>query len=430
MAIGPRIELRQRQSLAITPQLRQAISLLELGATELEDTLTREAEANPLLEFRPATGLAADRPDDAQIAERPSLQAHLQRQIAVSHGTDRGRALATLLVGELDERGYLAAPLFELADRHDARVGEIEDALGLLQSCDPPGIGARTLAECLELQLLESGAVSPVMRTVLGNLDLVAAARLDDLARRAGVPIAAIEDALERIRALDPAPARAFTIATAPAHRPEIVVTRKPDGTLRVELAPDALPRLLIDETYAAELSAAGSETRRFASIHRANATALQRALDTRARLLFAVAREIVSRQAAFFERGPEALVPLRMGEIARAVDAHESTISRIVRAKMLQGPNGAFLLRSFFGVSASATGAEIAPRALKLRIRRIIEEENPQTPLPDREIAARLEADGVDVARRTVAKYREEMGIGSSAQRKRAARLRSWTRR
>ncbi|HEU0221809.1 MAG TPA: RNA polymerase factor sigma-54 [Paracoccaceae bacterium] len=478
MGLGQRLELRQTTQLVMTPQLQQAIRLLQMSNLELSAFVTAEMERNPLLEVDPReetpapppepeprledrlrdavpgtaeaeldasrdslydeappdlqTGWASpggrgvqgqEAPDFTEaIAGATALRDHLIAQIGLMSAPPSRLALGRLLVDELDEAGYLRTPERELAERYGLPWAEIEAAVGLLQSCDPPGIGARSLAECLALQLAAKNRLDPAMQAVLDHLELLAQGRFDRLMELAGVGSEDMADIVAEIRALDPKPGCAFQVTPLETVLPDILLRRDRAGGWVVELNSETLPRLLVNNSYAARISARYGTARSYISECRASASWLLKTLESRARTILKVASEIVRRQEGFFAQGVSALRPMTLRDVAEAVGMHESTISRVTSGKYLACERGLFELRFFFstGVASSDGGESLSSTAIRDRIRRLIDEEEPQNILSDDTIVSILKRDGVDIARRTVAKYREAMSIPSSVQRRR----------
>ncbi|MFV0474755.1 MAG: RNA polymerase factor sigma-54 [Pikeienuella sp.] len=470
MQVAPRLELKQSQQLVMTPQLQQAIRLLQMSHLEAAAFVAEEVEKNPLLkvddgaaetpappETRGAEavdraladggaeaaldtgfdsgrenlhdapwsgarggGLGADG-DLADIGERTaakiSLRDHLLPQIAASGAPQATRTAAALLVDELDEGGYL---------RPDPETPPAEGfaaALALLQNCEPTGIGARDLKECLALQLRERDRLDPAMAALLDNLEDLAAARISRLRAACGVDDEDLRDMIAEIRELDPRPGAAFTVEIAQAVTPDVFVRRQPHGGWVVELNADASPKLSLDRAYMNRLSASGVvETRAFAASCRQNADWLIRALEQRAETILKVATEIVRRQAGFFHDGVGALTPMTLKSVAEEIGMHESTVSRVTSNKFLACERGVLELKFFFsqGLAASDGGEAVSAAAVRHRIKALIDKEDKARALSDDRIVTLLKQSGVDVARRTVAKYREAMNIPSSAQRKR----------
>jgi RNA polymerase sigma-54 factor len=432
VALTPRIVLRQSQTLVMTPQLQQSIKLLQMSSTELAAYVAAEVERNPVLELRaPRPGpTGPPRPSGAgpvedpvlRIAAETTLWEHLHRQIR-SHRLDARDAEAALLVAdELEEDGYLRIGLDEVAARHllsDARAAR---ALAIVQSCDPAGVGARSLAECLALQLRERDRLDPAMEAMLGHLDLAARGRTRELERICGVDAEDIADMLAELRSLDPKPGQRFATTPVQAATPDIFVGRRGDGGLVVELNSETLPHVLIDNLYVAELASGDESARAFVSECRSNAGWLVRALEQRARTILKVATEIALRQERFFDDGIGALRPLTQRAVADAIGMHESTVSRVAAGKYLGCAQGNFELRSFFSSAIQSVDGDEAfsAAAVQSRIRALIDAEPRGRPLSDDRLVTALAGEGIDIARRTVAKYRDVMGLPSSVERRR----------
>ncbi len=482
-APGPSLRLRQvqRQTLTMTPALQQSLRLLQLSADELGEAVKEAIESNPLLQpeeveappaapeppprpqprsdlgFRPYNQLAAalggrrsgQRPDgggdgggDGGMAEPAgdTLDATLNEEIAFGFATETERAVAQMLAGLLDEAGYLAGSVEEVAAACDASAATVEAVLARLQSIFGTGLFARTLAECLALQLEARGALDAPMQALLDNLELVAAGRVDRLARLAGVDDAAVVAMIAEIRTLDPRPGLSAGGATATTVIPDLLMSRYRKGTpldasraVRIgdwllEINPELQPRVGIDEgQYSALRSATRkSEERSYLSERMREARWLLRTLDFRAAAILKIGAAIVSRQADFFESGVNGLHPLTRREVAEAAEVHESTVSRAVTGKYLASPQGTFELDWFFSAAIpdSTGGPPHSARRVRRRIRDLIRAED--TPLSDAALARQLHDEGFALARRTVAKYRETLGIAASAQRRRWRRLRS----
>lgn len=412
----------------------EAATLFEAGSENLYESAdgpTGAVSASDYGTFSmgPGAGIGRSGEDwDESVADRAvaatTLRDHLLPQIALASAPRMARALAALLVDELDEAGYLRTDLPALAARLGAQAGVVDEALSVLQSCDPSGIGARDLAECLALQLRERDRLDPAMQALLLRLDDLAAARFDRLRIDCGVSAEDLSDMIAEIRRLDPRPGAAFTGGLAAPITPDVFVWRSRDGGWAVELNAEALPRILMDRRYAVAQrgGAAGAETRVWLAECRQNADWLIRALDQRARTILKVATEIAQLQAGFFESGVSALVPLTLKTVADRIEMHESTVSRVTSNKFLSCERGTFELKFFFtqAIAAADGGNAVSAAAVRHRIEALIAAEDASRPLSDDRIVTLLKQYGVDVARRTVAKYREGMNIPSSAQRRR----------
>ncbi|NOR63178.1 MAG: RNA polymerase factor sigma-54 [Rhodobacteraceae bacterium] len=417
MGIAQRIELKQQQKLAMTPRLQQAIHVLQLSGAELEAYLEREAESNPLLAL-PASRSHNDGFSALEMlgdSETP-LEA-LHRQIGLMRIPFHVAALAKALAGELSESGYLRSPVFELAERLKAKTCDIESALTALQACEPTGIGARSVAECLALQLKAVNRFDPVIQLVLDNLILVANDDLAALAAKTGEPEAAVQDIIAEIRALNPRPGAGLGTAPVGDVIPEVEVKLGEMGMWNVALIPEALPKLLIDQSYITNVANGGEAAADFTQQSLEAAHWLIRALDQRANTILKVAGAIVAHQFAWFTDGDRAMRPLTLAMIADKIGAHESTVSRVTAGKHLTCRRGTFELKHFFTAKIAGLDKNTVFSALSIRarIKHHISQESYKNTLSDDGLVNILREDGVDIARRTVAKYREAMGIPSS---------------
>jgi RNA polymerase sigma-54 factor len=282
-------------------------------------------------------------------------------------------------------------------------------------------VGARNLGECLALQLRDRNRLDPAMQAMLDNLPLLARARMAELQALCGVDDEDMAEMLGEIRALDPKPGLRFCADAAAPIAPDVYVMRAPGGGWAVELNTETLPRVLVDNHYAARIDARDTTTRAFVSELRASATWLARSLEQRARTILRVATDLARHQEAFFDTGPDALRPLTQRSVAERLGLHESTISRVTAGKFVACDRGVFEMRTLFSSSIQAAdgGEAFSATAVQSRIRRMISEESPGLPLSDDKIVARLAEAGIEIARRTVAKYREGMGIPSSVERR-----------
>ena len=486
MALGPRLDLRQTQSLVMTPQLQQAIKLLALSNLEIEAFIGDALEANPLLDAGGALGEAeaapevpeteaptadelmlagageADAPLDLDPAaldtdrdtgdwsastpsgsgedgpditelggEAPSLADHLEAQIGLAAPDPRSAFIARHIIGLLDEAGYLPVPLREVAGDLGIALAEAEEALALVQSLDPTGVGARSLSECLILQAKEADRYDPCMQVLLANLDLLAKGSVAQLKRICDVDDEDFAEMMAEIRGYDPKPGLRFGTNAAAPVVPDILITPAGtgDGTgwdIRINQA--TLPRLVVNRSYYVSLKSgcADKQSRGWLSEKLADANWLIKALDQRQKTILKVAAEIVKQQDGFFRRGVSDLRPLTLAKVAEAIEMHESTVSRVTSNKYLNCPRGTFELKYFFtsGVGGGTDGEGASAEAVKARIKALIDAEAADAILSDDTLVDMLKAEGFDLARRTVAKYREAIGIGSSVQRRRAKKL------
>ena len=473
-----RLELRQSQQLAMTVQLRQAIAMLQMSNIELSSFLAEQIEANPMLSLSDGLGssaapmqeavvepidtavgrsdLAAGEAqfvtgrenlyesgdafptvgarsagldafdDDRSLAmvHEPSLTAHVDSQLALMRLDPLVLRCAQIMAGELDESGYLRVADGDLAARLAVGQDVIVAARAAIHACEPTGIGARHLAECLALQLAERNRLDPAMQALLHSLPDLPSTPSLVMARRCGVDQADFAEMLAELRALDPRPGLQYADGTAALVVPDVLVQADGMGW-RVALNPAVLPRLLVDETYAARVSAVrGRDTRTFLAACSQNARWLRKSLDQRARTILAVATEIARVQGGFFDHGVSALRPLKLKTVAEAIGVHESTVSRVTSNKFMATPRGVFELKFFFtgGIAVEGGGETVAAPVIRDRIRALVAAESPAKPLSDDQLVRQLKAEGIDVARRTVAKYREALHIASSVERRRRA--------
>lgn len=464
MAGALRLERRLGQSLAMTPQLQQAIKLLRLSSLELRAYVDRQMEENPLLEWAgpedtagPGTadkGGAADAdggatPDDAAddlgpalhragprpgvgaaggveetLADRKDLRRHVGEQIAVDVADAAERLICGHLIDSLDEAGWFAGDLDQIAQRLGCARARVESALARVQACDPVGVGARSLRECLALQLADRGRLDAPMERLLDNLALVARRDLAGLAARCGIDEDAVVERVRALRALDPKPGASFETAPVQTVVPDVYVRPRPDGGWAVSLNGDVLPRVLIDRRYRALVDggadAAGTS---YVRDRLQQANWLVRALDQRAATILKVATELVRRQDGFLRHGVHRLRPLTLRDVAESVALHESTVSRVTGDKYMATPRGTFELKYFFSAAIPGAGgdADHAAEAVRQRIRELIDAEPASAVLSDDRLAAVLRQSGIEIARRTIAKYRESLRIPSSFERRRA---------
>ncbi len=467
MSAMQRLELRQGQSLTMTPQLVQSIKLLQLSHAELAAYVAAELERNPLLqegEVRadaptlsladflrakqkaqaagsrivpgppPARSPAASgtpspahgemRPElEETLARTASLPEHLEGQLDLATSDPHLRRIGEHLIHSLDEAGYLREDVAEIGAHLGAVPADVEAALRLIQTFEPSGVGARDLAECLGIQLKERGRLDPAMQALLQNLPLVARQDLTALQKLCGVDREDLAEMLAEIRHLEPKPGLAFTPARVDVLVPDVLVRPAPDGSLTVELNPETMPRILLNRAYYAEVAKVlrKDEDRSFLSECAQTGSWLTRSLEQRARTILKVAAEIVRQQEDFFREGIVGLRPMTLKSVAEAIDMHESTVSRVAANKAIGTERGTHPMRFFFG---AATGeGEHAAKAVRHRIGQLIGAERPDAVLSDEAIAQKLKREGIQVARRTVAKYREALRIPSSSERRRHGR-------
>lgn len=364
---------------------------------------------------------------DGYSARPPTLREHVNEQIIYSFQNVADRLIAADIADHLDPAGYVNFDPVAVAERLDVDVSAVENVLLALQAFEPAGLFARTLSECLAIQLRRRDRFDPAMRALVDNLELLARRDFKALKPLCGVDEADLVDMLAEIRALDPKPGNRFDSAQVQTIVADVTV-RPAAGDWSVELNPETLPRVLIDRTYFAKISAGAGNSavdRDYLNECMKNANWLTRSLDQRAKTILKVAGEIVLRQNEFLAHGVEFLRPLTLKSVADAIGMHESTVSRVTSNKYMATPRGIFELKFFFtaSIASSADGEEHSSEAVRHRIRQLIDAETPQKVLSDDAIVGLLRDDGVDIARRTVAKYREAMNIASSVQRRREKR-------
>jgi RNA polymerase sigma-54 factor len=509
MAIAPRLEMRQGQQLVLTPQLQQAIKLLQLSNLELNAFVEAELERNPLLErdehsepseatgspeeifdVAPAAGLDESGaeswldlsqprgdapavldtepdnlyPDAAPIDVDPalgaagwtnvrqhmngsnalgedanleayassdvSLKEHLAEQLAVAIEDPSERLIGHYLIDMVDEAGYLDVDLAALADKLGCAESLIGAVLGVLQTFDPPGVCARDLAECLALQLKERNRFDPQISVLLDNLSLLAQHDLQRLRKAVGVDMDELMEMIQEIKRLSPKPGLKFGAVEMQPVIPDVSVRAASDGSWIVELNSDTLPRVLIDRSYFAKVSkgAARAKDKEYLVDCLQTANWLVKSLDQRARTILRVSEEIVRQQDAFLTLGVRYLRPLNLKTVADAIKMHESTVSRVTSNKYVATPRGIFELKYFFtsSIASSGDGEAYSSESVRHRIRQLIDAESAQAVLSDDTLVERLAGEGIEIARRTVAKYREAMRIPSSVQRRREKLMQS----
>ncbi|MBD8066387.1 RNA polymerase factor sigma-54 [Devosia sp. PTR5] len=369
---------------------------------------------------------AGEAPDlDQYVAARPRLSDHLEAQAQFLLRTPADRLIARYLIDGLNQAGYLAISLETVAETLGAELADVEAVLGVLQTCEPTGIFARDVAECLALQLRERDRLDPIMQRLLANLDLLASHDMPALLRAVGCDREDLADMLAELRQLDPKPGLAFDTEPVEAVVPDVFVRSGPDGAWLIDLNSDILPRVLVNRRYHARVSRQTRDAsgKGFLADCLASANWLTKSLDQRAQTIMRVAAEIVRQQDGFLVHGVAHLRPMTLRMVAEAIEMHESTVSRVTANKYMATPRGIFDLKYFFTTAiASADGsAEHSAEAVRHRIRQLIDAEPASAVLSDDTIAEILRKEqGMDVARRTVAKYREAMNIPSSVIRRR----------
>ncbi|MBD8892436.1 RNA polymerase factor sigma-54 [Roseibium litorale] len=511
MAISTKLEMRQSQSLIMTPQLMQAIKLLQLSNLDLVAYVETELERNPLLEKSEAEAPASSeveitggddggpRVDDARddpragdwmesqletgaegiasrmdtdlgnvfpdepgvsagpdpallkgsdtfsgsssggvsedynleafVAGETSLVQMLEDQMHLVLSDPADKLVALHLINSLDENGYLYLDLEEAAEQLGTELERIESVLAVLQTFEPSGVFARSLSECLKLQLIDRNRFDPAMEKLLENIELLARHDYAALKRVCGVDDEDLSEMISEIKALDPKPGSGFGGNPVQTLVPDVLVRKAPDGSWTVELNSDTLPKVLVNQTYYSRITktARNAAEKEYLTDCLQTANWLVKSLDQRARTILKVATEIVRQQDGFLTYGIEHLRPLNLKTIAEAIGMHESTISRVTSNKYMATQRGIFELKYFFSSAISATEGNDAHSAESVRhkLRQLIDAETPDDILSDDTLVKILKDEGVDIARRTVAKYREAMKIPSSVQRRREKRAR-----
>ena len=502
MVLTPRLDLRQSQSLVMTPQLQQAIKLLQFSNLELSEFIEDELEKNPMLErdegadrdgeggehgniegpdakADDATALEtidfdakqnAEIQDDTRdvdydnaytdegsadggdglppnttyvdlgaglggsfdemapnleetISEKPSLRDHLNGQLSMELNDPVDRLIGLHLIDLLDESGYISGELEGVAEILECGVDRVEATLAKLQQFDPPGIFARNLAECLSLQLSEKNRLDPCMQAFLEYLDLVAKRDFSGLAKACGTDAEDVNDMVAEIKMLDPKPALAFDHSITQPITPDVLMRPSPGGGWIIELNSESLPKVLVNNHYYSQVSGQtrSKKEKQYITEQFHSANWLVKSLHQRATTILKVASELVVQQEAFFAKGVQHLKPLVLRDIAEAIEMHESTVSRVTSNKYLATPRGIYELKYFFTPAIAATGGGVhSAESVRHRIKALIDEEDPKKILSDDKIVEILKAEGIEIARRTVAKYRESMHIQSSVQRRR----------
>jgi RNA polymerase sigma-54 factor len=498
MALSQKLEIRQSHALVMTPQLMQAIKLLQLSNLDLAAYVENELESNPLLERTsdaeadasggPEQGMTSARSEatpsdwpgrsdgtiDATADERTGLNAesddggstmpragadvpigysewngatsgrhddgdynleafvsaertladHLSQQLTLAIADPARRMIGQYLIDLVDEAGYLTGDLPMVAEKLGAPLDEIEAVLAILQSFEPAGVCTRNLTECLAIQLKERNRFDPAMKALVEHLDLLAKRDLAALRKVCGVGDDDLTEMIGEIRRLNPKPGLAYGTTVMQPIVPDVFVRSLNDGSFGVELNSQTLPRVLVNQSYYAQVTKAVKSEREktYLADCLQTATWLTRALDQRAKTILKVSEEIVRQQDGFFAHGVQHLRPLNLKTVADAIGMHESTVSRVTANKYMATSRGIFELKYFFtsAIAAADGGEAHSAEAVRHRIRQLIDDETRHDVLSDDTIVEKLRDCGIDIARRTVAKYREAMRIPSSVQRRR----------
>jgi RNA polymerase sigma-54 factor len=489
MGLSQRLVMKQGQSLVMTPQLQQAIKLLQMSNVEIQEFVEAELERNPLLErtdsgaeakiesvetevpdapfgleSHGADGDGSDSAADgvpakadmsgpmpdlgtqstrssgqvsldgdaydfaANVTREVTLPEHLTSQLNLHFKTAADQLIGQHLIGTVNEIGYMTADPNSIATLLGTDVTHVERVLAVLKTFDPPGVFAADLKDCLRIQLTELNHYDPAMAILLDHLPLVAKRDYPQLKNLCKVSLEDIHDMIAELRALNPKPGHAFGFEPVMPVVPDVYVRAANDGSWIVELNSDSLPRVLMNNQYMAKVSrgAQKTEDKLFLSECHAQASWLIKSLDQRAKTILKVAREIVKQQDSFLVLGVQHLRPITLKTVAEAIEMHESTVSRVTSNKYMATPRGNFELKYFFTnaiQSGTVDGESHSAESVRHRIREMIAAESADAVLSDDDIVTALKADNVEIARRTVAKYRESLNIQSSVQRRREAR-------
>ncbi|MCQ8185829.1 RNA polymerase factor sigma-54 [Parvularcula maris] len=472
MRMTGRLEARQTQQLAMTPQLQQAIKLLQLSNLELQEYVEERLLENPFLERgeapegEGATASADDKASDRAAESGPadgsdepvlerrerikenaggaptgdedydaaqhvsvekSLRELLEEQLDLAVRDPMEAGIGRYLIDLIDEAGYLTATTTDIAEKLGCQETEVAAVLATIQGFEPTGVGARTLCECLTLQLEEEGALGEPMRLFLQNLALLGSHKIAELKKLTGMDDDDLREAVTAIKKLNPKPGLAYGADTVQVVVPDVYVSERADGSWRIELNSHTLPRVIANEDYYVELSGRkqSEDSKKFLQEQINDANWLVRSLDQRARTILKVASEIVSYQDGFFAEGVRHLRPLNLKTVADNIGMHESTVSRVTTGKYLHTPRGVLELKYFFtpGIPSADGETVYSAESVRHELQKLIDQEEPLSPLSDDQLVARLSNQGIAIARRTVAKYRASLGVPSSVERKRAAK-------
>ncbi len=477
MALENRLELRLSQKLILTPQLQQAIKLLQLPHLELSEFLSQELMENPLLEEltddMPADELTPEEKDSIEVedtsedtavpleklmsftvdeyfeerssdgrdmgyfnpgtitppsfdqflSKKPDLYDHLLWQLRLSHAPEDLKKIGEVIIGNIDENGYLIASLDEIGEAAEVRIEPAEIALRLIQSFDPPGVAARNIAECLLLQIRVLKLQDTVVeKIVLNNMDELEKKKYTSIAQQYNLPLQDIMAAIKVIEGLEPKPGRNFSSDSINYIVPDVYLVKTADG-YQILLNDEGLPRLKVSSFYKKLMqqnNAYPKEDKQFLIEKMRSAVGLLKSLDQRNRTIYRVTETLLDLQREFFAKGVEYLKPLTLKDVASTLNLHESTVSRVTSNKYLSCEHGTFCFRFLFSSALSSGMGSISSTSVKNTIKKIVSEEDLRKPLSDQHVADMLKKSGIVIARRTVAKYRDELGIPSQIQRRR----------
>jgi len=446
------LELLETQKLALTPEVRQAIMVLQMGTMELTSFIRQQVEENPLLEIasdprEESLPESLDPRDEELLAcfcdssdlgpsissrtreapvplyetfaeHRPGLRDYLSAQLGLLSLSPEEHLAGELFIGNIDDNGYLHSSPEEVASLTGLSLEKAQSVLAAVQSLDPPGVGARDLRECLMLQARAAGCDAVVTGIIDRHLDDLAAGRYRKIAKVMGTSVQEVMRARDVLLTLDPKPGARYSSEGVKYVYPEIAIRRSADG-VTVTVLDNAVPRVRWNSFYRRLLKAGDKDARSYLQEQLRKARSLLRSIQQRRETIARVMECVASRQAAFFRDGPGHLEPLTMKEVAQELGLHESTVSRCLRDKYVDTPYGVLPCKSFFSPKVRAVDRDVSQYTVKRLIQTMIQAEDPGKPLADQEIAAELARRGMRVARRTVAKYRAQLGIKPSGRRK-----------
>lgn len=457
------IFLEQQQKLLMTPELRQAIAILQMSTLELGEHIQKEMEENPFLEEREPEEVPEQEKREAEaeaeannaleqwmeyhsdrdygympqereeeksfenyVTSRPSLVEHLEFQLRMLSRDDQDLPIGEYLIGSIDDNGYLTVELAEVAARLEVPEARVEKVLKMIHSFHPHGVGARDLSECLMIQLCHYGKNDPIITEIVQNyLEDIGRGRLNRIAQALNISVQEVQEICDLIRTLDPKPGLQYSNSEQVKYiKPDIFV-EKIDGEYVVIVNDFQFPRLTINRTYEKILrqpEAFSQEARQYLQEKIGSAMWLIKSIEQRRMTLYKVARCIVDIQKEFLDNGIAFLKPLTLREVADIVEVHESTVSRATTNKYMETPQGLYELKYFFstGVQCRRGGERISARSIKKQIEEMVAQEDPTQPLSDEQIAQNLQEQGISISRRTIAKYRNELGIASTIIRRR----------
>jgi RNA polymerase sigma-54 factor len=458
MRLTHNIFLEQQQRLLMTPELRQAIAILQMSTLELSEYIQKELEENPFLEEREELGEAErqntegdsgkiqewldffhdrdigyipkeieeEKSYDNFLTRRPSLYEHLEFQLHVASKKEDDLAVGAYLIGSIDKNGYLCVDLDEVALKLNVSRTKVDEALTLIQSFHPHGVGAMDLAECLLLQLRHYGKETEIANKIINShLEDLARGRLNKIAQILSVPVQQVQEVCDLIRTLDPKPGLQYSNNNEIKYILPDVFVEKVEGEYIVIVNDTNFPRLKINQVYESILRQPNTfpqDARKYLEEKMGSAIWLIRSIEQRRMTLYKVARCIVDIQTDFLNFGVEYMKPLNLRQVAEIIEVHESTVSRATTNKYIQTPQGLFELKYFFsaGVKMDCSSQKISAKSIKHMVEEIIAQEDQTKPLSDDAIAKILNNKGIQISRRTIAKYRQELGILSAMARKR----------